>query len=74
MRATFSYARGLAVPKSLEYDHAASASLKKMGVEIFTAVDRQGFIAIATPIQDEQAQSLGPYAVKLLALTRKVAA
>ncbi|MGH7210190.1 MAG: TRAP transporter substrate-binding protein, partial [Acetobacteraceae bacterium] len=72
VKATFSYARDLAVPKSLEYDHAASASLKKMGVKIFTTVDRRDFIAIATPIQDEQAQSLGPYAVKLLALTRKV--
>lgn len=72
--AAFEYARGLAVPKSIEYDHAAIESLKKMGVEFYTGIDRQGFIAIATPIQDEQAQELGPYAVKLLELTRKVTA
>ncbi len=74
VKATFEYARNLAVPRSLQYDHAASDSLKKMGVEIFTGVDRNSFIEIATPIQDEQAQALGPYAVKLLALVRKVPA
>ena len=71
---SFLYARGLTVPKSLEYDHAAIEQLKKMGVEFFTGVDRKSFIAIATPIQDEQAQALGPYAVQLLELTRKVTA
>ena len=74
MTASFLYARGLAVPKSLAYDHAAIDSLSKLGVEIFDKVDRQSFIAIATPIQDEQAQALGPYAVQLLQLTRKLAA
>ena len=72
--ASFQYARGLEVPKALDYDHAAIASLSKMGVEIFTAVDRNSFIAIARPIQDEQAEALGPYAVQILALTRKLAA
>ncbi len=71
---TFEYARGLAVPRSLQYDHAAVESLKKMGVEIFTNVDRKSFIDIATPIQDEQARALGPYAVRLLALVREVSA
>ncbi len=70
----FLYARGLTVPKSLAYDHAAVDALQKMGVEIFTGVDRQSFIQVAKPIQDEQAQALGPYAVQLLALTRKLAA
>lgn len=72
--AAFEYARGLEVPKALEYDHNAIESLKKMGVEFFTGVDRKSFMDIAVPIQDEQAQSLGPYAVKLLELTRKVSA
>jgi len=71
---SFQYARALEVPKALEYDHAAITALSKMGVEIFTAVDRNSFIAIARPIQDEQAAALGPYAVQLLALTRKLAA
>ena len=68
----FAYARGLEVPKALEYDKAAIASLQKMGVEFFANVDRKSFIDIAAPIQDEQAKSLGPYAVQLLELTRKV--
>jgi TRAP-type transport system periplasmic protein len=72
VKTTADYARGLAVPRSFAYDHAASDSLKKMGVELFTGVDRKSFMEIATPIQDEQAQALGPYAVKLLALVRKV--
>ena len=74
VKATADYSREKMVPRSFEYDHAASESLKKMGVEIFTDVDRQSFIEIATPIQDEQAQALGPYAVKLLALVRNVPA
>lgn len=74
VKATFAYARALAVPRSLEYDHAAIASLTKMGVEFFPNVDRQSFIVVATPIQDEQARSLGPDAVGLLAAVRKVPA
>lgn len=74
VKATADYARTKTVPRSLEYDHAASDSLKKMGVEIFTDVDRQSFIVIATPIQDEQAHALGPDAVKLLGLVRGVSA
>ena len=74
VKTTADYAREKTVPRSLQYDHDASESLKKMGVEIFTNVDRQSFIEIATPIQDEQAQALGPYAVKLLVLVRKLPA
>ncbi|HEY6430858.1 MAG TPA: TRAP transporter substrate-binding protein [Acetobacteraceae bacterium] len=74
VKVSFAYSRGLTVPKSLEYDHAAIDSLRKMGVEIYTGIDRSGFIEIAKPIQDEQAQALGPYAVQILALTRKLAA
>lgn len=74
VKQTADYARALTVPRSLQYDHAAEDSLKKMGVEIFTGVDRKGFIEVATPIQDEQAQALGPYAVRLLEVVRKVPA
>jgi TRAP-type transport system periplasmic protein len=73
VKATFEYARAAMVPKALEYDKAAQDSLAKLGVEVFNGVDRQSFIVIATPIQDEVAASLGPDAVKLLALSRKVA-
>ena len=72
VEASFTYATKLAVPKSLEFDHAAIDQLTKMGVEVFSKVNRQGFIDIATPIQDEQAKELGPDAVNLLGLTRKV--
>lgn len=68
----FGYARGMEVPKALEYDHAAIESLKKMGVEFFPNVDRKSFMDIAVPIQDEQAKKLGPYAVQLLEMARKV--
>ncbi|MGH7155087.1 MAG: TRAP transporter substrate-binding protein, partial [Acetobacteraceae bacterium] len=74
VKVSFEYARGLEVPKALEYDHAAIDQLKKMGVEFYTGIDRNSFIVIARPIQDEQAQALGPYAVQLLQLTRKLAA
>ena len=63
---------GWRCPKALEYDKAAIQSLQKMGVEFFANVDRKSFMDIAMPIQEEQAKSLGPYAVQLLELTRKV--
>ncbi|MBV9785781.1 MAG: TRAP transporter substrate-binding protein [Acidisphaera sp.] len=69
---TFSFAQKAAVPKSFQFDHDAIDSLKKLGVEIVSEVDKKGFVDIATPIQDEQAKELGPYAVQLLEMTRKV--
>ena len=69
---SFTYARGLEVPKAFEYDHAAIQSLQKMGVEFFADVDRKSFMDIAVPIQEEEAKKLGAYAVQLLDLTRKV--
>ncbi len=74
VKAAHAYARPLFVQKSMELDHAAIDSLTKMGVEFYPNVDRQSFIVVATPIQDEQAEALGPYAVKLLEAVRKVPA
>jgi tripartite ATP-independent transporter DctP family solute receptor len=55
--------------KALALEHESEAKLKKMGVT-FVTVDTAGFISIATPFQDSQAQALGPNAVKILALIR----
>jgi hypothetical protein len=35
-------------------------------------VDKSGFIAAATPLQDKIAADLGPYATKILNLTREI--
>ena len=55
--------------RALALEHDSEAKLKKMGVT-FVDVDKSGFIAVATPFQDSQAQALGPNAVKILALIR----
>jgi TRAP-type transport system periplasmic protein len=58
--------------RALELNTAAIASLQKLGVKFNDQVDKKGFIAIATPLQDTQAQELGKYAVQLLALIRGI--
>jgi TRAP-type transport system periplasmic protein len=58
--------------RALELNTAAIASLQKLGVKFNDQVDKKGFIAIATPLQDTQAQELGKYAVQLLALVRGI--
>jgi TRAP-type C4-dicarboxylate transport system substrate-binding protein len=64
--------RHLAVAKALELDAAAAQALQKLGVKVHTQVDKQSFMAIATPMQDAQAKELGPYAVQLLAQIRAI--
>lgn len=56
--------------RALTLEHESQAKLTKMGVKFVTDVDLSGFIAVATPFQDSQAASLGPDAVKILALIR----
>jgi TRAP-type transport system periplasmic protein len=58
--------------RALELNTAAIASLQKLGVKFNDQVDKKGFIAIATPLQDTQAKELGTYAVQLLALIRGI--
>ena len=58
--------------KALELNTAAIASLQKLGVKFNADVDKKSFAAIATPLQDSQAQELGKFAVQLLALVRAV--
>lgn len=66
------YTRPLTIRKALELDAAAAQSLQKLGVKVYTQVDKQSFMAVAKPLQDPQASELGPYAVQLLAQIRAV--
>jgi TRAP-type transport system periplasmic protein len=67
------YTRPLTIKKALELDAAAAQTLQKMGVKVHTQVDKQSFMAVATPMQEAQAKELGPSAVQLLAQIRAVA-
>jgi len=66
------YALPRAAQKAIEYDAAAAKTLQGLGVKYHEEVDKQGFIALAAPVQDPQAQDLGPYAVQLLKFVRNV--
>jgi len=64
--------RLLTIKKALELDAAAAQTLQKLGVKVHTQVDKQSFMAVATPLQEPQAKELGPYAVQLLTQIRAV--
>ena len=49
-----------------------SETLQGLGVKYHEKVDKESFIALARPLQDPQAQDLGPYAVQLLKFIRNV--
>jgi TRAP-type C4-dicarboxylate transport system substrate-binding protein len=66
------YALPLAAHKAIEYDAAAVKTLQGLGVKYHEGVDKQSFAALAAPLQDPQAQELGPYAVQLLKFVRSV--
>jgi tripartite ATP-independent transporter DctP family solute receptor len=66
------YTRPLTIRRALELDAAAAQSLQKLGVMVHSKVDKQGFMALARPLQDPQAKELGPYAVELLGQIRAV--
>ena len=66
------YTRPLTIKKALELDAAAAQTLQKLGVKVHTQVDKQSFMAVATPMQDAQAKELGPFAVQLLAQIRAI--
>jgi len=66
------YALPRAAAKALEYDAAAVKTLQGVGVKFNERVDKQSFVALASPLQDPQAQDLGPYAVQLLKFVRGV--
>jgi tripartite ATP-independent transporter DctP family solute receptor len=53
-------------------EHKSPAKLEKLGVKFVTDVDKSGFIAAATPLQDKIAADLGPHATKILAICRTI--
>jgi tripartite ATP-independent transporter DctP family solute receptor len=57
---------------AFKLEHEALAKLEKIGVKVVKDVDKSGFQQISKPIQDKLASDLGPNAVKVLALVRKV--
>jgi TRAP-type C4-dicarboxylate transport system substrate-binding protein len=66
------YVRPLATNKALEFAGTAVKTLQGLGVKWHEQVDKSGLIKVATPLQDSLARELGPYAVQLLALVRKI--
>jgi tripartite ATP-independent transporter DctP family solute receptor len=59
-------------PHALKLEKDSAEKLTKLGVKVNTKVDKSGFAKAAAPIQDQLAKELGPHAVKLLDLVRKV--
>ena len=59
-------------PHALKLEKDSAEKLTKLGVKIVATVDKSGFAKAAAPIQDQLAKELGPHAVKLLDLVRKV--
>lgn len=57
---------------AFKLENDSAAKLKKIGVKVVENVDKSGFIKAAQPIQDSLAKELGPHAVKILDLVRKV--
>ncbi|MCW5746506.1 MAG: TRAP transporter substrate-binding protein [Alphaproteobacteria bacterium] len=58
--------------RALKLEADSAVRLEKIGVKLVKNVDKSGFIKAATPIQDQLAKELGPHAVKILDLVRKV--
>jgi len=59
-------------PHALKLEKESAERLKKIGVKIVEKVDKSGFIAAAKPIQDQLATELGPQAVKIVGIVRKL--
>jgi len=58
--------------QAIALEHKSQAKLEKIGVRFVTDVEKDGFIAAATPLQDKIAAGLGPDAVKILAICRSI--
>ena len=58
--------------RALKLEEDSGVRLEKIGVKLVKDVDKSGFIKAAQPIQDQLAKELGPHAVKILDLVRKV--
>jgi len=58
--------------QAVALEHKSQAKLEKLGVKFVTDVDKSGFIAAATPLQDKIAAGLGPHATKILEICRTI--
>jgi len=59
-------------PHALKLEKESAERLKKLGVKVVDNVDKSGLIKAAKPIQDEQAKILGPQAVEIVEIIRKL--
>jgi tripartite ATP-independent transporter DctP family solute receptor len=59
-------------PHALQLEQESAGKLEGIGVKIVEDVDKTGFIAVAEPIQDQLAAELGPNAVKIVEIIRKI--
>jgi tripartite ATP-independent transporter DctP family solute receptor len=57
---------------AIALENKSRAKLEKLGVKFVTDVDKSGFIAAATPLQDKIAAGLGPHATKILEICRAI--
>ena len=58
--------------QSIELDHKSLTKLQRLGVKIVRDVDKDSFIKIAFPLQDQIANDLGPHAVEILQIIRTI--
>src|SRR5271167_2179308 len=58
---------------AIDLEHKSRAKLEKMGVKFVDPVDKSGFIAAASPLQEKIATELGPHATKILQICRSIA-
>jgi TRAP-type transport system periplasmic protein len=66
------YTLPLGTKKALEFEAQAVKTVQGLGVKWNDQVDKASMMAAATPLQDGQAQELGPHAVQLLGLVRNL--
>ena len=57
---------------ALKLEQESAEKLKGIGVKIVDGVDKSGFIEAAQPIQDMLAEELGPQAVEIVEIVRKI--
>ena len=58
-------------PYALKLEKDSGEKLKTMGVKLVD-VDKSGFIKAVKPIQDQLAKELGPHAVKMMEIIRRL--
>jgi TRAP-type transport system periplasmic protein len=59
-------------PHALQLEQESAGKLRGIGVKVVEDVDKSGFVAVAEPIQDQLAADLGPNAVTVVDIIRKI--